>query len=112
VVLNVAVTEVLAFRVNLHVPVPLQAPDHFSNLEPDFAVAVSVTDVPLVNLASHVFVQSMPVGLLVTVPAPLPAVFTVSSTGADAAVEALPAIAPAPLPAFRNAAWKLEAKLI
>jgi len=47
-------------------------------VEPLAAVAVKVTDVPLVYEAEHVLGQVMPAGELVTVPAPLPAGVTVS----------------------------------
>ena len=67
-----------ALRARVHVDVPLQAPDQPTNLEPDAAVAVSLTDVPLAKLALQVVPQLMPDGLLVTVPAPLPALCTVS----------------------------------
>jgi hypothetical protein len=76
--LNVAVTELLAVKVKLHVPVPVQAPDQPANVEPEAAVAVSVTAVPLAKLAVHVVGQLMPAGLLVTVPVPAPALCTVS----------------------------------
>jgi hypothetical protein len=77
--LNVAVTDFVAFRERVHVAaVPLQAPDHPANLEPDLGVAVSLRDVPWVNFALHVVVQSMPEGLLLIVPAPEPALCTVS----------------------------------
>jgi hypothetical protein len=79
---KVAVTVVAAFNEMVHVTlVPLQAPDHPANLEPDLAAAVSLTDVPEVNFAAHVLPQLTPEGLLVTVPAPVPALFTVSWTG-------------------------------
>jgi hypothetical protein len=70
--LNVAVTEVLAFRVTLQVDVPPHAPDQPENTEPDLGIAVSVMDVPLENLALHETAQLMPVGLLVMVPDPPP----------------------------------------
>jgi hypothetical protein len=76
--LNVAVTEAPAFRVKLQVAVPLQAPDHPANVEPELGVAISVTEAPLVNLALHVWGQLIPEGMLVTVPAPVPALLTVS----------------------------------
>jgi hypothetical protein len=79
VVLKVAVTVVAAFNEMVHVAlVPLQPPDHSANLEPDLAAAVSLTDVPGVNFAAHVLPQLTPAGLVVTVPAPVPALFTMS----------------------------------
>jgi hypothetical protein len=44
--------------------------DQPSKTESELAVAVSVTSVPAVNACEQVMVQSMPAGLLVTVPAP------------------------------------------
>jgi hypothetical protein len=83
VALKVAVTVVAAFKEMVQVAlVPLQPPDHSANLEPELAAAVSLTDVPGVNFAAHVLPQLTPEGLLVTVPAPVPALFTVSWTGA------------------------------
>jgi hypothetical protein len=77
--LKVAVTVAAALRETVQVAlVPLQLPDHPANLEPDLAVAVSLMDVPAVNFAAHVPPQLTPEGLLVTVPAPVPALFTVS----------------------------------
>ena len=85
VALKVAVTEVAAFREMVQVVlVPLQPPDQSANLEPDLAAAVSLTDLPSVNFAVHVLPQLTPEGLLVTVPAPLPALFTVSWTDVEA----------------------------
>ena len=85
VVLKVAVTVVAAFKETVQVAlVPLQLPDHPANLEPDLAVAVSLIDVPGVNFAAHVLPQLTPEGLVVTVPAPLPALFTVSWTDVEA----------------------------
>jgi hypothetical protein len=78
--LNVAVAELFAVNVRLQVPVPLQAPDHPLNVEPVAGVAVRVTAVPLLNPALQVVPQLMPVGLLVIVPAPKPALCTVSCT--------------------------------
>jgi hypothetical protein len=79
VALKVAVTVVAAFREMVQVAlVPLQPPDHAANLEPDLAAAVSLMDVPSLNFAVHVLPQLTPEGLLVTVPAPLPALLTVS----------------------------------
>ena len=69
----------------VQVPVPLQAefPLQPANTEPEAGAAVSVTLVPLEKLAEQPvalpLVQSIPAGLLVTVPVPLPAVVTVSA---------------------------------
>ncbi len=57
----------------MHEPVPEHAPDHPANSEPLAGVAVSVTLVPSVKLAEQVLPQSMPAGLLVTEPEPVPA---------------------------------------
>lgn len=46
--MNVAVTEVAAFMVTVHVPVPVQPPpDQPVKVEPDVALAVSVTLLPV-----------------------------------------------------------------
>jgi hypothetical protein len=74
--LKVAVTDLAAFIVTVHVPVPVQAPLQPAKVEPDAAVAVSVTEVPLEKLAVQVPGQLIPAGLLVTVPLPVPAVVT------------------------------------
>ena len=75
---NVAVALVLAVIVIAHVPVPLHAPDQPPNWEFVPAVAVSVTEVPLANVALHVWPQFTPEGLLVTFPLPPPEFVTVS----------------------------------
>jgi hypothetical protein len=53
-------------------------PDQPAKVDPDDAVAVRVTVLPLVNLAEHVAPQLIPAGLLVTVPVPVPVFDTVS----------------------------------
>ena len=75
--MKVAVTEALLVNVKLQVPVPVQAPDQPANVEAAFGAAVSVTMVPLVKVALHVGPQLIPAGLLVIVPAPVPALWTV-----------------------------------
>jgi hypothetical protein len=63
----------------VQVPVPLQPPPlQPLNVEPAAGVAVKVTAVPLANAAEQVLPQEMPVGALVTVPLPAPALLTVS----------------------------------
>ncbi len=70
---NVAVTDVAAFIVTVHVPVPVQAPDHPAKIEVALGVAVSVTCEPTAKGAEQVAPQSIPAGELVTVPEPVPA---------------------------------------
>lgn len=82
---NVAVTElVAAVMVTLHWPVPAHAPDHPENTLGVFVVSVRVTAVFGAKVAEQVLVepemQSIPDGLLVTVPMPLPEVVTVKTS--------------------------------
>ena len=76
--MNVAVTAALPVKVTLQVLVPVQAPDQPANVELLFGAAVSVTMVPLVKLALHIAPQLIPAGLLMIVPVPVPALWTVS----------------------------------
>src|SRR5206468_12278323 len=72
-------------------------------VEPAAGLAVRVTAVPLAKLAEQVATQLIPVGLLITVPDPVPASVTVSAkVGAKAAVtvvaaETVTTHVPAPL---------------
>jgi hypothetical protein len=75
--LNVAVTDFAAVIETTHEPVPVHAPLQPVNVDPEAAVAVSVTDVPLLKLAEQVEPQLMPAGELVTVPLPAPALVRV-----------------------------------
>jgi hypothetical protein len=75
---NVAVTAALVAMLTVQAPVPVHAPDHPVNEEPEPAVAVRLTDVVLEKLALHVWPQLMPAGELETVPLPAPLVCTVS----------------------------------
>jgi hypothetical protein len=70
--LNVAVAEVAAVKSRVQLDVPLHTPDHPANVEPDLGVAFSVNEVPLEKLATQVVPQSIPEGLLVIVPDPVP----------------------------------------
>jgi len=79
---NVAVTEVAALIVVVHVPVPAQPPPlQPANVEPAAGVAVNVTTVPPANGAEQTAPQEMPPGALETVPIPAPAFVTVSVNG-------------------------------
>jgi hypothetical protein len=75
---NVGVTVVLASSVNRHVPVPVHRPDHPAKVVPASGTGVNTTAVPLGKLVVQLSGQSIPAGLLVTVPAPVPALATVS----------------------------------
>jgi hypothetical protein len=76
---NVGVTVVLASRVTVQVPLPVQVPDHPEKVVPVEGTAVNTTLAPLVKSAVQVPGQSIPAGLLVTVPEPLPVLSTVSA---------------------------------
>ena len=69
-ILKAAVTEALVFICTVQVgEVPVQAPDHPPKVESALAAAVSVTVVPALKVD--------PVGLLVTVPLPVPVLLMV-----------------------------------
>ena len=74
--LNVAVQPMLPVIVT--VPAVVQLPDQPPNVEPDAGAAVNVTVVPLLSVVEQVLPQLIPVGLLVTLPVPVPARLTVS----------------------------------
>jgi len=79
--LKFAVTERLAVMLTVQVLlVPVQAPFHPVNFPPRVALAVNVTDVPLLYGSVQSLPQLMPAGDDVTVPfaADLPALVTVS----------------------------------
>jgi hypothetical protein len=80
--LKVAVTCWLALSVTVQVELlPLQPPpDHPAKDEFAAAVSVSVTEVPEVKLALQVGAQAIPEGVVATVPVPVPARVTVSTT--------------------------------
>jgi hypothetical protein len=78
--LNEAVTLRAAVMETVQlVAVPLHAPPQLANVEPLAAVAVSVTDVPLLKLALQVEPQLMPDGEEAIVPLPLPLLVTASA---------------------------------
>jgi hypothetical protein len=76
--LNVAATEVLLVNVTLQAPAPVQGPAQAAKTEFAVGAAVSVTAVPEAKVALQVGPQSMPVGLLLTVPVPGPLRLTLS----------------------------------
>ena len=69
----------LPFIVTTHAPVPEQSPDQPAKRLPAAGVGVRATVVPTWKPAEHAVPQSMPGGLLVTVPAPEPSAETVST---------------------------------
>jgi hypothetical protein len=80
-VLNVAVTAAAPPIVHEHVAaVPLHAPLQPANTEPEAAVAVRVTRVPVVRASVQSVPHVIPAGLLETVPEPEPFLATVSVT--------------------------------
>src|SRR5262245_14889602 len=87
--LNVAVTDVAALIVTVHIPVPAQPPPFQPvKSEPAAGVAVNVTVVPFVNPKAHVAPHVIPAGALATGPDPGPLLLTVSGNdwGAKVAV--------------------------
>jgi len=70
--LKVAVTVRAALIVTVQLPVPLHAPPQPVNVEPEAALAVSVTCVPAAYVLVHVAPHEIPLGELVTVPVPEP----------------------------------------
>ena len=76
-VLKVALTVMLLPIGTLHEPVPVQPPPlQPAKTDPEDARAVSVTVVPRENDREQVVPQLMPLGLLVTVPLPVPFLLT------------------------------------
>ena len=74
-----AVTVWSPFIATVHEAVPLQPPPlHPVNVEPPVGEAVRVTVLPLANSPAHVVPQEIPLGLLVTVPVPVPDLLTVN----------------------------------
>jgi hypothetical protein len=78
--LKVAVTVRAAVIVTVQLPVPVHAPLQPANVEPDAALARSVTCVPAVYVLVHVAPHEIPAGELVTVPVPEP-LFETDRTG-------------------------------
>jgi len=68
-----------AFMVTIQVPVPEQAPLQPVKVYGEVGVAVSVTTVFSEKPKKQVEPQTMPAGELVTVPIPLPVLFTVKA---------------------------------
>jgi hypothetical protein len=75
---NVAPTVAAAVKFTTQAPVPVQAPVHPPNVELVLTASVNVTFVPLAKPALQVVGQSMPAGVLRTVPDPVPLSLTVS----------------------------------
>jgi hypothetical protein len=76
---HVAVTLVALDMVTTQLPVPEQPPPlQPMKAVPKFGRAVRVTVVPPVKLATQAAPQLMPVGVLVMVPVPVPAIVSLS----------------------------------
>ena len=78
VAVKIALTVVLLPTVTRHAPVPLQSPDHPEKTAFAPAVATRLTCAPVSKTALHVVWQSIPAGVLVTVPRPVPEIDTES----------------------------------
>src|SRR5438093_1194333 len=91
---KLAVTACAALMVTLQVPVPAQLPLQPVKVEPAAGVAVSVTAVPLANVAEQVVPHEIPAGALVTVPVPAPVLLTVSEKLCSAKVAVTVVAAP------------------
>src|SRR5206468_565894 len=103
---KVAVTVVAAVTVTTQECVPVQAsplqpvktdaaapPPHAVQTAPAAGVAVSATGVPRTKLAVQLAPQSMPAGVLDTIPAPAPGLETVrTKVGVNVAVTAVAAV--------------------
>lgn len=78
--LNVAVTDSAALIVTVHVvPVPVHPPPlHPAKFEPEPGVSVNVTCEPALKFALQPSGQVIPLGLLETLPVPVPASVTVN----------------------------------
>jgi hypothetical protein len=86
---NVAVTVLAASIVTTQLPVPVHAPDQPLKVELLSADAVKVTIVPALYVSEQSDPQLIPAGAEVTVPLPVPPLFTVSVFGCTAVKLAL-----------------------
>ena len=76
---NVAVTDFAVSTVTTHEPVPEHpAPDQLAKVDPLAEIASNVTTVPGAKAKAHVPPQLIPLGVLMTVPVPVPAFVTVN----------------------------------
>ncbi len=95
--------------MTVHVPMPEQpSPFHPSNVEPRIGTAVSVTELPGEKSAAQILPQSIPAGVLVTLPEPLPGDVTVkgNDVGVDASARANMSIAPLESGVDRGGSWR------
>ena len=76
--MNVAVTDCAALIGTKQVPVPEHAPLHPVNVDPAEGVAVRLTFWPCAKFPVQVAVQLMPLGVLTTVPLPVPLIVRLS----------------------------------
>jgi hypothetical protein len=106
---NVAVTFVVAFRITTQAALPLHAPLQRTKTEPAAGWAVSVTAVPPVIFALQVGEQAMPAGVLVTVPAPVLVIDSLTEVAAAAAEPLTPRETVSPAAAKVTLAAKLPA---
>src|SRR6266446_2899338 len=85
---NVAVTVFVAVAATVHcVPTLVLQPLQPAKVEVAAGVAVSTTAVPPMKVAEQLVPQVIPVGVLVTIPEPVPALTTASATVDDPIVK-------------------------
>ena len=105
-----AVTDVSEVRVSVHGPVPLHPPLlQPMKAEVSLGVAVSVTSAPLVELPVQAVLQAIPVGLLVTVPLPLPELVTLSVAIGGSTVKVRATEVPPPGAGVTTVTWAAPA---
>ena len=95
-VLNIADT--LALSVTVQAPLPEQAPPQLTNDEPAAAAAFKATEVPALNWFEQVAPQSIPAGVEVTVPLPVPCLVTVMVIVEGGALLSRPSVEPLSAP--------------
>jgi hypothetical protein len=74
--LKAAVTVCVAFMATTQLPVPLHAPPHPTNADPEDGVAIRETSVPPAKVSAQTAGQTIPAGVLTTLPLPVPARLT------------------------------------
>jgi hypothetical protein len=110
---KVAVAELSAVRLIVHAPAPEHAPDHPVKVDPAAGLSVSVSAAPSGNGCEQAEPQSIPAGVEVTAPRPLPDVATVNVFGQRVAAPTLTATGAEAIPFAitrrSDAPWGMQA---